>query len=125
MAVFLALALPFGLPTADGPTDVRVMSFNIRYGSANDGDNAWPNRKSFLIETIKAFDPDLLGTQETLAGQRDDLIAGLEGYAHFAAVRDDGNEKGEMMALFYKESRFERLDGGHFWLSESPDVRGS
>ena len=54
---------------------VRVMSFNIRYGTARDGDNSWTKRQDFLVETIRAFDPDLLGTQETLDFQRD-YIAG-------------------------------------------------
>lgn len=107
------------------PDDVRVMSYNIRYGSANDGENSWSKRKAFLIETINAFNPDLLGTQETLASQRDDLVAGLKGYGMLAVGRDDGKESGEMMALFYRESRFEKLDGGHFWLSETPDIPGS
>ena len=30
-----------------------------------------------------------------------------------------------MMALYYLRERFEKLDGGHFWLSESPDIVGS
>ena len=47
----------------------RVMSFNIRYGTAKDGENHWSKRKDFLIETINAFGPDLLGTQETLLDQ--------------------------------------------------------
>lgn len=111
---------------ADEPAaDLRVMSFNIRYGTARDGDNHWDKRKDFLIETIKAFDPDLLGTQETLGFQRDYLAENLPGYDVLGVGRDDGRERGEMMALYFKRSRFERLDGGHFWLSETPDQAGS
>jgi endonuclease/exonuclease/phosphatase family metal-dependent hydrolase len=121
----LGLALAT-LATAAATDDaLRVMSYNIRYANAADGVNVWDNRKDFLAETVKAFDPDLLGTQETLARQRDDLAARLEGYTVFAAGRDDGREAGEMMAIYYRTSRFEKLDGGHFWLSESPDVAGS
>lgn len=104
---------------------VRVMSFNIRYGTANDGENSWSKRRDFLVETIRKFDPDLLGTQETLEDQRDFLVAKLRGYGVEAAGRDDGKEAGEMAALFYRLERFERLAGGHFWLSEQPDVPGS
>lgn len=106
-------------------SDVRVMSFNIRYGTANDGDNHWDKRKEFLIETIKAFDPDLLGTQETLGFQRDYLAKQLPQYDVLGVGRDDGGERGEMTALYYKRARFEKLDGGHFWLSETPDRPGS
>jgi endonuclease/exonuclease/phosphatase family metal-dependent hydrolase len=101
------------------------MSYNIRYGTANDGENHWEKRKDFLIETIKAFNPDLLGTQETLGFQRDFLAEKLSGYETLGVGRDDGGEKGEMTALYFKRSRFEKLDGGHFWLSETPDVPGS
>jgi endonuclease/exonuclease/phosphatase family metal-dependent hydrolase len=106
-------------------SDVRVMSFNIRYGTAKDGDNHWDRRKEFLVETIKAFDPDLLGTQETLKFQRDYLAEKLPGYEVLGVGRDDGREAGEMTALYFKRSRFEKLDGGHFWLSETPDQPGS
>lgn len=111
--------------TGKAPTEVRVMSYNIRYGTANDGENHWEKRKDFLIETIKAFNPDLLGTQETLGFQRDFLAEKLSGYETLGVGRDDGGEKGEMTALYFKRSRFEKLDGGHFWLSETPDVPGS
>lgn len=121
--ILAALLLSMAAPGPEG--DVRVMSFNIRYATANDGANAWDNRKAFLVETVRAFGPDLLGTQETLAVQRDFLAEKLDGYEVLAAGRDDGREKGEMMALFYRKARFEKLDGGHFWLSETPDTVGS
>lgn len=105
--------------------ELRVMSFNIRYGTANDGENHWDKRKEFLVETIKAFNPDLLGTQETLGFQRDYLAQHLAAYDVLGVGRDDGKEKGEMTALYFKRDRFEKLDGGHFWLSETPDVAGS
>ncbi|MBL8189887.1 MAG: endonuclease/exonuclease/phosphatase family protein, partial [Acidobacteria bacterium] len=126
VAVMVCLLIPsaFG-QTGKAPTEVRVMSYNIRYGTANDGENHWEKRKDFLIETIKAFNPDLLGTQETLGFQRDFLAEKLSGYEALGVGRDDGKEKGEMTALYFKRSRFEKLDGGHFWLSETPDVPGS
>ncbi len=104
---------------------IRVMSFNLRYGTANDGENRWELRKEFVADTIRASDPDLLGTQETVGFQRDFLAAELSGYANLGVGRDDGGDEGEMMAVFYKTSRFEQLDEGHFWLSESPDKVGS
>jgi len=105
--------------------ELRVMSFNIRYGTANDGENAWEKRKALLVETIQAFDPDLLGTQETLAFQRDELARALPDYDVLGVGRDDGQERGEMMAVYYRKGRFTRLAGGHFWLSETPEQAGS
>jgi endonuclease/exonuclease/phosphatase family metal-dependent hydrolase len=101
------------------------MTFNIRYGTANDGENHWDKRKEFLIETIKGFGPDLLGTQETLGFQRDYLAQQLPEHATLGVGRDDGKDQGEMMALYYKKARFTKLDEGHFWLSETPQTPGS
>lgn len=109
----------------DARADVLVMSFNIRYGTAADGENHWDLRKAFLAETIKACDPDLLGTQETIDFQRGYLAQQLPRYAHLGVGREDGGRKGEMMALFYRQDRFEEFDGGHFWLSETPEQIGS
>src|SRR4051812_5923933 len=123
LALSLATLAPDAEPSRNH--DVRVMSYNIRYANAADGENIWDKRKDFLAETIRAFDPDLLGTQETLARQRDDLAARLDGYGVLAAGRDDGREAGGMMAIFYRKARFEKLDARHFWLSETPDRAGS
>ncbi|MBM4089716.1 MAG: endonuclease/exonuclease/phosphatase family protein [Planctomycetes bacterium] len=101
------------------------MSFNIRYGTANDGDNHWERRKEFLVRTIQAFDPDLLGTQETEAFQRDYLARNLPDYDCLGVGRNDGRESGEMMALYFKKARFEKIAGDHFWLSETPAQAGS
>ncbi len=111
---------------AEGTGDVvRVMSFNVRYGTANDGENHWDKRKDLLVDTIKAFDPDLLGTQETLDFQRDAIAAALPRHEEWGVGREDGATQGEMCALFFRRDRFEKIEGGHFWLSETPDVAGS
>jgi endonuclease/exonuclease/phosphatase family metal-dependent hydrolase len=122
LVAVLLLALPVA---AVAQSPVRVMSFNLRFASAPDGDNHWDKRKQFLADTISTFDPDLLGTQETQAVQRDFLAEQLKGYTPFAAGRDDGKEKGEMAAVFFRTERFEKTAGGHFWLSETPDTPGS
>jgi endonuclease/exonuclease/phosphatase family metal-dependent hydrolase len=130
---FWLFSLFAGPLLADEPTaatqaaasTLRVMSFNIRYGTARDGENHWDRRREFLVATIRTFDPDLLGTQETLAFQRDYLAEKLPEYAVLGVGRADGRLEGEMMALFYRRERFEQLDGGHFWLSDAPDQVGS
>ena len=128
-AVGLAVLLVSG-PVLRGQEEtaaaaVRVMSFNIRYGTAPDGDNAWPHRREAVFGVIRDFKPNLLGTQETLAFQRDELLEAFPTLAALAAGRDDGREAGEMAAVFYDRDRFEPLDSGHLWLSETPKVPGS
>ena len=123
LVAWLAMLCMAGPAAASEP--IRVMSFNIRYGTADDGVNAWPKRKQFLADTITRFDPDLLGTQETLAFQRDELLGLLHRYEAAGVGRDDGREQGEMAALFYKPARFEKIAAGDFWLSPQPETVGS
>jgi endonuclease/exonuclease/phosphatase family metal-dependent hydrolase len=105
--------------------ELTVVSFNIRYGTAADGENHWDKRRDYVVDAIREMNPDLLGTQETLGFQRDYLAEKLGEYDYLGVGRDDGKDKGEMMALYYRRSRFEKLDGGHFWLSETPGEVGS
>ena len=126
VAVSFAVATsPEAVFAQQGEGGVKVMSFNIRYGTAKDGENHWEKRKEFVVETIKKFDPDVLGTQETVDFQRDYLSENLKGYSVFGVGRNDGKEDGEMMAIYYRDDRFTKLDGGHSWYSETPEVAGS
>lgn len=125
LLLFVAAAVAAERTQAQSPAELKVMTFNIRYGTAKDGENHWDKRREWLVETIKEFGPDLLGTQETEGFQRDYLAEKLEGYGVLGVGRDDGKEQGEMMALYYKKDRFTKLDAGHFWYSETPDTAGS
>ncbi len=123
--VLVGLLLFAAAPAAAECPTLRVMTFNIRYGTANDRANAWEQRKELLIDTIRRFDPDLLGTQEVLAFQADYLPEKLPGYTLVGVGRDDGQRRGEFSAVLYKTERFEQLEQGTFWLSETPEVVGS
>lgn len=104
---------------------LRVMSFNVRTsGATNDGINVWPNRKELCLSTIRAFAPDFLGTQEVMADQHA-ALATLTDMQMVGVPREDGISKGEWSALLFRTSRFELLDSGTFWLSETPEVVGS
>ncbi|MEO6435223.1 MAG: endonuclease/exonuclease/phosphatase family protein [Tepidisphaeraceae bacterium] len=105
--------------------DLKVMTFNLRVATVIDGLNTWGMRRGMVVERIRECDPDLLGTQEGLGGQTDFLREQLSNYTFFGVGRNDGNRRGEMCGIFYRTSRFEQLDGGHFWLSKHPDKIGS
>ncbi len=122
--LLLALAVPAAAAPAAAP-DLRVMSFNLRYATAPDGANAWEHRHDLLVDVIKAFGPDVLGTQECLLEQATFLQSALDGYAWVGVGRDDGDKAGEMCAVFYRSDRLEPVAQGHFWLSDTPDVVGS
>lgn len=80
---------------------------------------------ALVVDAICQFDPHLLATQEGLDHQIAYLQANLPDYHCFGVGREDGAMRGEYAAILYRAERFEQLEGGHFWLSESPDVPGS
>jgi endonuclease/exonuclease/phosphatase family metal-dependent hydrolase/lysophospholipase L1-like esterase len=120
LALLLALSAS---SLADQPT--RVMSFNIRFATADDGADRWENRRELLIQTIRAFNPDILGAQEVLASQARELRAALPDHEFVGVGRDDGVEAGEFTPILFRRSVLVRRDAGHFWLSRTPDKPGS
>jgi endonuclease/exonuclease/phosphatase family metal-dependent hydrolase len=110
-------------PLDESGEQLRVMSFNVRYGAADDGENSWKYRKDLVVETVRAFGPDLLGTQETLDFQAEYLLEQLDGYSHVGWPREP--QGGEQCAILFRQQRFEKRDAGQFALSETPDVPGS
>jgi endonuclease/exonuclease/phosphatase family metal-dependent hydrolase len=124
--IVCCLALAGPVPAADLPAPpIRVMTLNLRYGTADDGANSWEYRRGLVRAVVADFAPDILGTQECLASQRDFLRGVLPQHTAVAAGRDDGAEAGEMCALFVDARRFAVKAAGHFWLSETPDLVGS
>lgn len=106
---------------------LKVMSFNLRYGLAEDGANRWEKRKALALDRVQAFDPDLLGLQECRDDAQAEFVrARLPGY-HFLGQRRGGAGEPalEMTAVLFRESAFQVLEHGHFWLSENPSVPGS
>ena len=110
---------------APAPEPVNVMSFNIRYDNPEDSLDNWQYRKDRAANAIRFYDVDILGTQEVLHNQLEDLKQRLPEYGVIGVGREDGKEKGEYSALWYKKDRFNLLDSGYFWLSETPEVAGS
>lgn len=123
--VTIALCAPLTGQIGCSPSPVRVVSFNIRYGTADDGPDRWELRRGRAIETLLAQDADIIGLQEVLAFQADELRAALPGYGFVGAGRDDGERVGEFVPIFYRNGRFTLIEGGHFWLSPTPDQPGS
>jgi len=124
MKIFNTLLLALSIQLSYSQT-YSVMTYNIRLDTQTDGVNAWPNRKAKLIALIAKNNPDILGLQEVLHHQMQDLQSGLLEYAFVGVGRDDGKEKGEYSAIFYKKEKFDVVKQNTLWLSETPDVPGS
>ena len=101
-------------------TSLRVASYNLRMDTSGDGDDAWPHRKEMVKGLIRFHQLDIVGTQEGFKHQLDDILE-LDNYAYVGAGRDDGIDAGEHSAIVYRKDRFEVLQNGDFWFSETPE----
>lgn len=109
------------IPTLMYSQELSFLSYNIRYDNPNDGDNRWDNRKEFLANQVKFFEPMVMGIQEGLKHQLEYLDQQLVNYTYFGVGRDDGKEKGEYTAIFYKRDQLQLLNQSTFWLSKTPN----
>lgn len=114
-------AAPAPPPPGCPGRELVVATYNVRFDTDADLEHRWSARRDRAGEQIRALGADVIGLQEVLAGQLDDLVARLPGMEHEGVGRDDGARGGELAPLFYRASRFTRVDGGTFWLSPTPD----
>jgi len=106
-------------------TPLEVVSYNIRFGTAEDGENHWRFRREALLKQVGDMKPDVLGLQEALRSQIDEITAAHPYLASFGVGRDDGVAAGEHSPILYRRDRLGLLRGGTFWLSDTPDVIAS
>lgn len=112
-------------PAGASGLEVRIMTFNIRYGSANDGENNWKNRRDMVFDVIRKQKSDVIGLQEALRFQIDEIRQALPMYAEIGVAREDGKINGEYSAILYRADRFGVGEAGTFWFSDTPEVPGS
>lgn len=108
-------------PIADSvlTQDLTVMTYNLKI--SGDGIRAVEKRLPHIVSTIKEKAPDSFGVQEADKNWVENLAAQLPEYAHIEKYRDDGVSEGESSAIFYLKDKYDLVESGHFWLSETPD----
>jgi endonuclease/exonuclease/phosphatase family metal-dependent hydrolase len=124
LALFALWILSGALALAE-PLTIDALTFNIRYDNPKDGEDAWPKREAMVGEWLKAELPDVVGLQEALRHQIDDIREAVPEYAEYGVGRDDGKSKGEHCTILFKSDRFEPGKGGTFWLSDTPEAVAS
>lgn len=113
------------LRSASAPTTpFRAMSFNIRYGTARDGDNRWERRVPLVLDRIDAAAPHLLGLQECQPFQLDQLRPRLTQFEVIGRPRTD-DAQAEACYLLVDRRRMRVEDSGTYWLSDTPDTVAS
>ena len=107
--------------------ELKIMSFNVRTTlEESNPDNSWANRREACVELIKDHMPSIIGVQEAKYAHhwtylKEQLV---DDYSGFGVNRDTGKESGngETMGILYNKSVLQKLEGGTFWLSETPDT---
>ncbi|MDG5814276.1 endonuclease/exonuclease/phosphatase family protein [Chitinispirillales bacterium ANBcel5] len=105
--------------------DLNVMSFNIRYGTAKDGKNSWSHRRELVMNILKDNHWDIIGLQEALNFQLEEIRKEMHKYGSSGLGRDDGKDSGEHSSILYRTDRFKIAKSGTFWFSTTPSVPGS
>lgn len=102
---------------------LNVGSYNIRMHSKVDYKNGdgWTERREVMCDLVAYTAFDIFGSQEVCHDQLEYMLSRLPEYDYIGVARDDGKQKGEYSPVFYRRDRFELLDSGTFWLSETPD----
>ena len=122
--LFLLLAIVTMASCSEEKVNVRWATFNMRLDTPADSLNNWKYRKERVAQYIQDMKLDVVGTQEVLQNQFNDLKSLLPDFEGVGVARDDGKETGEYSAVFYRKSVFDALDSGTFWLAENPDSVG-
>ncbi|OUV51353.1 MAG: hypothetical protein CBC76_00050 [Flavobacteriaceae bacterium TMED116] len=102
-------------------SQVKVVSYNIRYKSSNEDINSWDNRKYYVSKFLLNESPDFIGLQEVTNSQLQDLLKSLVNYSYIGVGRDDGIDKGEFSPVFFNKKKFKVLFQDTFWLSDTPE----
>lgn len=103
---------------------ISVMTYNIRYDNPDDGKHAWSFRKEPVIRMLQLERPMIIGMQEVLLHQLNDVLEFLPTYSFTGCGRDDGKSAGEYCPIFYDSSLLKLMASGDFWLSANPEMVG-
>lgn len=103
---------------------IRVLQFNIRYLNTSDGKNVWANRRQDVMTFVHDTEADIFGLQEAVYTQVQHFQASMKEYAMVGEGRDGGTG-GEWNPVFYLKEKYELVNSGTFWLSDTPEVKGS
>lgn len=100
---------------------ITVMTLNLRFGLADDGENSWEHRKRAYPEMFSKIRPDFIGVQEANNFQTDFLAEILSDY-HFIGKRDPSPDFWQNNIIFYR-SPWTCLKNKHFFLSDTPHMK--
>lgn len=119
------------------PADFTVASFNVGFCKDPSDVRRWDVRKNLIMPLVEFHGFDIVGMQEPMGFQVDYLAAQSDKYAvagqivrnltlaevseKSAAKNIDNMLRNMNNPIFYRRDKFELLDSGKFYFSETPD----
>lgn len=125
LAIILAAFAWTAHAIGDDAMKLTVLTFNIRYGTADDGPDRWQERRELALGVLDRAKADVVGLQEALDFQIAEMTERHPEYGVVGVGRDDGRTGGEHSAILYRTDRFAVAEAGTFWLSDTPGVVAS
>jgi endonuclease/exonuclease/phosphatase family metal-dependent hydrolase len=116
------LQTPTPVPPSAPVAPLTVMSFNIRVGIANDGEDHWTKRRDLLFALLRDQKADVVGLQEAMYFQLEEIVRAVPGYDWVGVGRTDGRQAGEYSAILYRTARLTPRRTDTFWFSDTPTV---
>ncbi len=95
------------------------MTYNIRYGTANDAENNWEIRKDKVVDLLNYYQASIIGLQEVQKIQLDYLLEKMPNYTYLGLPREQ-NETAEYSCILYKKEEYEVVSKNTLWLSPTP-----
>lgn len=106
---------------SDDQNQLTVMTLNLRFGLADDGENSWKNRKDAYPELFDRIQPDFVGFQESNNFQTDYLHDILHTY-RYIGMCDPSPDFWQNNIIFYRPP-WVCLRKKHYFLSDTPEVK--
>lgn len=103
--------------------EIKMITFNVRH-------TKWKHitkgsRLPEIVEILHENKLDIICLQEIWKDQIEFISESMPSYSCYNAGRNDGKEKGENCAIFFRSDRYELLDSDTFWFSKTPEKPGS
>ncbi len=123
--LLLVVANFFSTESIAAGQGLRVLTFNIRYGTARDEGHTWDLRKDAVVKLIQKSSADFVGLQESLDFQNDYILSKVDAPYVLVGEGREGGTRGEFAPVLFDSQKYTLIRAGRFWLSETPEVVGS
>jgi hypothetical protein len=103
------------------PEPMVVMTFNVLCSFCDDTYDPWEDRVGYISDTIARHDPDLVGLQELFTGDEVQQLLDLNPDYDALFYSDETTDYADA-TIWWRADRYEPIESGFYWLSQTPDV---